>query len=93
MKRSCGWHKAKRSGIHDQMSFISFALTISEEKVSGLRASWTFRLWTEHTKRGRNKNKLTTVSDMNDEGNYTVNQNVRMRMEKREEMNPPRSTK
>lgn len=46
VKRSCGWHKAKRSGIHDQISFISFALTISEEKVSGLRASWTFRLET-----------------------------------------------
>ncbi|KAF3853490.1 hypothetical protein F7725_014178 [Dissostichus mawsoni] len=38
--------QAKRSGIHDQMSRISLALTISEEKVSGFRASCTFRLET-----------------------------------------------
>lgn len=44
VKRSCGWHRAKRSGIHDQMSCISLALTISEENVSGLSASCTFRL-------------------------------------------------
>lgn len=32
-----GWQRAKRSGIQDQMSLISFTLTISE---------WKFSAWT-----------------------------------------------
>lgn len=34
-----GWQRANRSGIHDQMSLISFTLTISEWKFS----AWTAR--------------------------------------------------
>jgi len=49
VKTSCGWQRAKRSGIHDQMSRISLALTISEENVSGFSASCTFRLETSTT--------------------------------------------
>lgn len=44
VKSSSGWHRAKRSGIQDQISLISLALTISEEKLSAFTASCTFRL-------------------------------------------------
>lgn len=36
-----GWQRAKRSGTHDQMSLISFTLTISEWKFSACTARCT----------------------------------------------------
>lgn len=36
-----GWQRAKRSGTHDQMSLISFTLTISEWKFSACTAKCT----------------------------------------------------
>lgn len=44
VKSKRGWQSAKRSGIHDQISRISFTLTISDLKFSAWTAKCTFCL-------------------------------------------------
>lgn len=70
VKSKRGWQSAKRSGIHDQISRISFTLTISDLKFSAWTAKCTFclRNTVQNTERqGLNKTSRLWLLDGNKE--------------------------
>lgn len=70
VKSKRGWQSAKRSGIHDQISRISFTLTISDLKFSAWTAKCTFclRNTVQNTERPRlNKTSRLWLLDGNKE--------------------------